>query len=185
MSINKIINFIGFQVIWLTCVFGAAKGYPLAGPLAMMAWLAIHFYINKKSIQIDLPLVVITASIGYLLDSILVLLGTISFPEQAQLGYPSTLWMIALWVNLAITIRHSLDWLNNRYVLILIFGGTGGVLAYWAGVKIGALLIPDLTLGLIVVFSVWSFAMPLLYFISNKLTARQYSTSLKESHSNV
>lgn len=185
MTNTKIINFTGFQVVWLTSVGGAASGYPWIGPVAVLLWSVIHFYIHKQSIHIELPLIFIAASIGYMLDSILVLLGIMQFPVQAQLAYPSTLWMVALWINLAITIRHCLDWLNNRYMLICFFGGLGGALAYWAGVRLGALIMSDITIGMISVFSVWFFALPLLFFISNRLTERKQVSSLQESHNNV
>ncbi|MEM7026945.1 MAG: DUF2878 domain-containing protein [Pseudomonadota bacterium] len=172
MSINTVINFIGFQSVWLISVFSAANAYPWAGPLAVICWLAVHLYLNKNDIFLESMLVLFAASMGYLLDSILVLTSVISFPSEAQLGYLSPLWMVALWINLATTVRHSLDWLNNRYKLMTLFGGVGGVMAYWAGVKIGAILIPDLALGLFVVFSVWCVALPLLYMFANKLSER-------------
>ncbi len=169
MKPTIIINFIAFQIIWLLCVFGAAKGYPWLGPLAVSLWLLAHLQIHRSTAAQELKLVIFAAVLGYCLDSILVLLDIMRFTEAAQLGYPSTLWMVALWVNLAMTIRHSLDWLNRRYVLTSLFGGFGGALAYWAGVKIGAITMQDTTLALFTIFSVWFFALPLIYLYSGRL----------------
>ncbi len=186
-----IVNFVAFQVIWLMCVFGAAYGYPWLGPVAVTAWLLVHLKIHRAIARQELLLAAFCALLGYSLDSVLVVLEIIRFPAVAQLGYPSSLWMVALWINLAMTIRHSLDWLNNHYVWISLFGGFGGALAYWAGVRIGAIQMSDLSIGLIMVFSVWFFALPLIYVMSNWLQQRadkdqgDYDRTLEESSNNV
>ncbi len=181
MKLTIIINFIAFQIIWALCVFGAASGYPWLGPFAVSLWLLVHLQLHRPTAAQELKLVVFAAVLGYVLDSILVLLNVMQFTEQAQLGYPSTLWMVALWINLAMTVRHSLDWLNRRFVLTSMFGGIGGALAYWAGEKIGAITMQDTTLALFTIFSVWFFALPLLYLFSNRLhRAGEINTSFQQ-----
>lgn len=191
MKIGIVINFVAFQLIWLLCVFGAAWGYPWIGPVAVTAWLLVHLKLHRAIARQELMLAVFAALMGYGLDSILVVLDIIRFPAPAQLGYPSTLWMVSLWINLALTIRHSLAWLNHHYVWISLFGGVGGALAYWAGERIGAISFNDLSLGLIMVFSIWFFALPVVYLVSNWLEQRasnehdQLKQPMKESRNNA
>ena len=54
-----------------------------------------------------------------------------------KMGDSTTIWMIALWINFAASIRHSLNWIRGRYALGLLFGGIGGPLAYLAGETLG------------------------------------------------
>ena len=191
MQVNIVINFIAFQVIWLLCVFGAAYGYPWLGPVAVVGWMLVHLKLHETIARQEMQLALFAALLGYGLDSIMVLLDIFQFTEPAQLGYPSALWMVALWLNLALTIRHSLAWLNHHYVWISLFGGIGGALAYWAGERIGAITMQDKALGLIVVFSVWFFALPVIYLISNKLQHRasqqhaEFNQAIKESSNNA
>jgi hypothetical protein len=168
MSVNNIINFVGFQIVWFAAVLGAANAMPWTGVIAILIWLAVHLSVHRKQLIQEVGLIIFAALLGYSLDSILVLLNAIQFPEHAQLGYPSTLWMVALWINFATTIRHSLSWLNHRYFLMTFVGGVSGALAYWAGVQLGALLFNDTVIALFSIFSMWFFALPLLYVFSNR-----------------
>ena len=167
---RNLINFAAFQVNWLICVLGAANGWPWAGPVAVLLWVLLHLRLNRGQYKTEFILIVAAAIAGYLLDSLLVLAGYLAFPEAARLGYPSTLWMVALWINLATTLRHSLRWLQGRAVLSALFGGIGGAAAYYAGSRLGALQLADPVIGGLLIFLLWSVALPALYALVNKLT---------------
>ena len=181
---KNIINFIGFQSGWLICVFAAANAMPWAGPIAILCWVLIHLSINRQDYKLESLLIIVAALLGYCFDSALVLLGYISFPNYALLGYPSTLWMVALWINLATTLRHSLDWLNDRYLFISLFGGVGGALAYYAGNRLGAIILSDVIVSSVVVFFAWSIVLPLLYALINKLD-KQFNSTTKQTITNT
>ena len=114
---RNLINFAGFQLNWLICVLAAARGLPWAGPLAVLLWVLIHLRLNRGQYKTELILIIAAAVAGYALDSLLVLAGYLTFPAEARLGYLSPLWMVALWINLATTLRHSLRWLKGRVAL--------------------------------------------------------------------
>ena len=165
----KLINFAGFQLNWLICVLGAAKGWPWAGPVAVLLWVLLHMRLNRGYYKTEWILILTAAIAGYLLDSVLVLTGYLAFPEAARLGYPSTLWMVALWINLATTLRHSLGWLQGRVLLCALFGGAGGAAAYYAGERLGAIYLPDPVIASLLIGLLWSLALPALYALANKL----------------
>jgi hypothetical protein len=159
---SKLLNFAGFQTGWFACVLSAAAGRPVLGPLVVGAVVTanIVWSVERRALVV---LAVLAAVIGYAVDSGLVLGGLMSFPPDARLGGPSTLWMVALWVNLAITLRSSLGWLRGRYALAAVLGAVGGPLAYGAGAGLGAITIAEpMWLALAAVAVAWLAAMPLL-----------------------
>lgn len=165
----RLINFAAFQLNWLICVLGAANGWPWAGPVAVLLWMLAHLRLNRGHYKTEWILILAAAGAGYLLDSLLVLTGYLAFPEAARIGYPSTLWMVALWINLATTLRHSLGWLQGRVLLAALFGGAGGAAAYYAGGRLGAIHLPDPVIGGLLICLLWSLALPALYALVDKL----------------
>ena len=166
---RNLINFAGFQLNWLICVLAAARGLPWAGPLAVLLWVLIHLRLNRGQYKTELILIIAAAVAGYTLDSLLVLAGYLTFPAEARLGYPSPLWMVALWINLATTLRHSLRWLKGRVALGALFGGIGGAAAYYAGSRLDAVSLADPLISSLLIFLIWALALPALYALVEKL----------------
>ncbi|HSS62868.1 MAG TPA: DUF2878 domain-containing protein [Gammaproteobacteria bacterium] len=159
---HPITNFVLFQICWLANCVGAGAGWPLAGPLLTAVWIVLHLVALGGRRLIEGRILLAAAAVGYAADSLLVLSGFIEFPPHARLGGPSPLWMVALWVAFAATLRHALRWLGNRYVLGALLGAIGGPVAYRAGEALGAVRIPDPLPGLTAVSVEWLVAMPLL-----------------------
>jgi hypothetical protein len=165
---SVIANFVGFQVNWFACVLGAAAGAPLVGPAVVATLLAIHLRL-RRAWRPELLLVVLAGVIGYVADSALVLAGVFGFTDPARLGWPSTIWMVCLWMSFAATLRASLGWLRGRYALAAVFGAVGGPLAYWAGARFGAIEFGDaMARGLALVALEYLLAMPLLVWIERR-----------------
>lgn len=162
---SSLINFVAFQTCWFAAVLGAAAGIPLLGPAFAAVWLPLHIRAAKASAGIELKLILVAGALGYLLDSALVLGGWISFPAQAQLGAPSTVWMVTLWLGFAATLRHSLGWMRGRYVVAALLGIIVGPLAYWGGSKLGAIVLTETLSTLLPISLEWFIAMPLLLMI--------------------
>ena len=99
----------------------------------------------------------------------LVLAGFMSFPTQAQLGAPSTLWMVTLWLGFAATLRHALGWLRGRLLLGALLGAIVGPFAYWSGSELGAVVLADTASSLIAVGVEWLIAMPVLLAVASRL----------------
>lgn len=155
-------NLVAFQLCWLVAVMGAAAGMPYVGPAFAAVWLALHIFAIRSSAAVELKLVLVAGALGYVLDSVLVLAGWLSFPSQAQLGAPSSVWMVSLWLGFAATLRHVLGWLRGRYLLGAILGMIFGPLAYWGGSRLGAIVLGDGATSLVAIGVEWLIAMPLL-----------------------
>ncbi len=164
--VYKLLNFIGFQVGWFACVLGAANGYPWLGPAVVMALAAANL-VARRRFAADLLLVVLAAVLGYAVDSVLVIAGILQFDAAAQLGRPSTVWMVAMWVNIALTLNASLGWLQGRYVLAAVLGAVAGPPAYLAGARLGAVdFAAPVAISLLVVSVEWLVSMPALLGLS-------------------
>lgn len=160
---ETLVRVIAFQAGWFACVLGAAHGMPVLGP-ALVGVFALAHLVAKRSVwEREAALLAASALLGYGADSVLVLTGFLRFPPQASLGGPSALWMVAMWVNLALTLNGPLRWLKGRYVLAAFLGCIGGPLAYEAGARLGAASLGDphwTSLGVVGVE--WTLAMPAL-----------------------
>lgn len=161
------LNFIIFQSAWFITILSAASGFAWLGPGFTFLWMLLHLaYVNERRLA-ELDLLIFAAISGYFLDSLLVLLSFITFPPQTALGAPSTLWMIALWINLAATLNVSLKWIHGNFILAALLGGIGGPLTYYAGSRLGALEINGLW-SLLAISVEWLIAMPVLLWFAQR-----------------
>lgn len=170
-----ICNFLAIQFGWLITVTAAAGGMPVIGPLFTLAWMIIHLRLVGADRGIELRLIGAAVLLGAACDSLLAVFGVIAFPEQSLLGQPTTLWMVTLWVNLAMTLRHSLGWLRGRYLLAAVLGAVAGPLAYLGGERLGGIIFPSGHSALALVALEWLTAMPALMVVtrwSEALAAR-------------
>ncbi|MGK0298980.1 MAG: hypothetical protein ACI9XC_002606 [Gammaproteobacteria bacterium] len=176
--IPVILNFFIFQAAWFITVLSAAFGSPVYGPFFTLLWIFFHLGVSVKNRMPELSLLIFAATIGYIFDSVQVLLGVMVFPEQAVLGSPSPIWMIALWINLAATLNLSMKWLHGKLIMSAILGAIAGPAAYYAGSKLGALTL--FGPGSIVALSLqWFIAMPLLVWFAqrqNNQNTHEFST---------
>ncbi len=167
MTKFNLFNFAALQIGWFMACYFSGIGYPLAGPAFTLVWLLIHFSIVPDKF-IDLRIIIVAGLFGYLADSFLVLTGQFTFPDYAQAGMPTTIWMVTLWINFALTLRYCLSWLRRRYVLGMLGGAVFGPLAYFAGEKFSAIILADHTTALIAIGIEWIIAMLLLLWITEK-----------------
>ena len=168
---SRLANFVAFQLSWLACVAGAGQGLPWLGPLVVAGFVAGHLYTRApgEMRRAEARLLISAAAIGYLADSALVLGGQLGFPPHASLGWPSSAWMVALWVALAATLSESMAWMSGRYLVAGVFGAIGGPLAYLAGVRLGAAALgPNQDVALAAVAVEWGVAMPILVWLAGR-----------------
>jgi len=81
------------------------------------------------------------------------------------------IWIIALWIAFALSINHSLTWLNTHPVLPALMGLIGAPLSYWAGQRIGAIRFtenPPLALSCLAI--TWAVV---LWFLFNKSQSKK------------
>ncbi len=160
-----LVNFLTFQIAWFATVSFAAAGHPYVGVLVTCIWVLCHLYFAGNKRFSELQLFIIAAIGGYLIDSMQVLTGNMSFPLHTQLGGPTPLWMVALWVNFAATLNYSMKWLNGHLVLAALLGAIAGPLAYYAGSRLGAIQING-NIALMTIAMQWLIATPLLVWFA-------------------
>ena len=163
-----ILNFIAFQANWFANVVGAAQGLPWLGPVFLLGWAAAHFSLLRERAKPDWKLLAAAGVLGWLADALLVSLGLTAYPDHAQLGGPAPIWMTCLWLGFALTLRHSLRYLDGRFVLGALLGAVGGALAFKGGEALGAIALPETT-SLYAVALEFAVITPLLLFVARSV----------------
>ncbi len=162
---------------WLGAVLCASQGLPILGSLLVFATSVGALALGGGGLR-ELRLLGIAIAGGYVIDSSLVAGGVLGFPDHAQFGSPSTVWMSLLWANLAMNTRKGLafGWLDGRPWLAMVLGATTGPLAYLAGARLDAVNLPPgklLAFGALAV--IWGLAFPAIYLLREYLTIRSSS----------
>ena len=170
-SVKSAANFLGFQLIWWLMVLFQNQ----------YVWVALilfvcHFFMVKHP-WIEGGTLLGVACAGIALDSLLTISGMFAFPQQSIMSglIPIPIWLVALWISFAATLRHSLSYLARRPMIASILGGVGGPLSYLAGERFGAVVFGYSSgLTLILLAFLWALLMPLafvyIHYLENRLS---------------
>jgi len=158
---SVLVNLISFQIGWFFCVLSAAAGWPWAGTSVAAVVVALHVSRAALPMQ-ELKLIAKAVLVGLIWDSLLVNLGLITFPSGLLFTFAAPHWILALWAMFATTLNVSLRWLRRRWVVAALLGSASGPLSYWAGAKLGALVLPDVLSALLILGLGWAVMTPLL-----------------------
>lgn len=158
-----IFNFLGLQVTWAACAYGATQATPSLGVTVGIVYILAHMIFTSTRKQ-DLTLMFGLSTIGIFLDHANTYFGILSFPNSNVDFTLIPLWLMVLWLVFSLMIPHSLNWLRNNIWLAFFLGGLGGSSSYWLGHKLGALNLSEpLTLSIIVYFIQWAILLPIAY----------------------
>jgi len=135
---SKLQNAILFQITWFACVFGSANDLVWPGLLCCLVF-TIWQLSPKRRHQNDFKLVIFACIIGLLVDTAWIQFGFFHYEQHWPHSDIAPIWIIALWVAFALSINHSLAWLNAHPILPALMGLMGAPLSYWAGQRIGAI----------------------------------------------
>ncbi len=161
-----IINAVLFQITWFACALGAAKGL-LWPAIAACGALAVFQLQSKHRHPSDVALIATALALGLVIDSAWIQLGLISYATPAPVAALAPAWILILWVGFALTINHSLAWLNLHPLLPAVAGLICAPLSYLAGVKLGALAYQGDSLLISCALGVtWAIAMTVLVQVS-------------------
>lgn len=170
MNTRTALNLLTFQAAWFACIGGAAAGRVWMGPMVAAAAAAIHLCLTRRDERRREGAFIVAAALGgTLVDAAMCRMNVTVYGGGRLAGvWYCPLWMSALWLAFATTIRGSLSWLRGREWLAAAFGAIGGPLAYWAGARMGALSLGNPTdFSLSVVGITWAIATPMLFRISD------------------
>ena len=166
-----ITNFILFQVAWFACVLGAANNLPWLGVVITLVALCWHFF-HSQHPKYELLLIVAALCIGALFDQFMLAMSWVNY--QAH-GWDTSLvpvWILALWMAFASTLNMSLAWMQGRHLIAVLFGGSGGPLAYFGAENLGAVSLTSST-SFIALGVGWAIITPLLLALADRLNKRK------------
>lgn len=164
-----IFNFLGLQITWAACAYGAIHQRAMPGVIAAMVYIVIHFIFTPK-LKEDIYILLAIATLGIILDHLNTVFKLISFLNAAAMPTVIPYWLMALWCVFALTLPHSLYWLGKNKTLAVLLGGSGGGFSYWLGHHLGAIqLLEPLYLSVTVYFIEWAIIVPLGFYLINRI----------------
>ena len=170
--LTTLLNFAGFQAVWLCSVLGAANGLGWLGPLVLAVFAAAHA-MRREVTADEFALAAFALLLGALVDSGYLIAGLLQFAEPGPLENLAPAWILSMWAGFALTLRHSLAWLSRSPGLAAVFGLIGGPLAYISGSALGGLEpLVDLASLSLVVGIAWALVTPLLFAFDRHCCAR-------------
>jgi hypothetical protein len=168
--VNGLANAVLFHIGWFASVLGAATGHPFAGPIVVALLLVAHlrlFGTRREAI-----LILASAALGALAESALGLTGWLSYRSHPGPSWLCPPWIVAMWVNFGMTLRHSLRWLEGRRAFAALIGGFFGPFAYVAGSRLGAIELVQPGPALIALGVVWALSLAGLVRVSTILPTK-------------
>jgi hypothetical protein len=165
-------NVVGFQLVWLASIGGAGAGLAWAGPVAAAAFVAATLAFGGKRRE-DLRLLLVALPLGFAMDSGFAASGWLVYAQAWPWPSLAPVWIWSLWAGFALTLNHSMAFLQHRPFAAAVFGGVGGPLAYWTAagafdaVSFGAPV--PWVLGALAVG--WAAMLPLLFALHRWLPA--------------
>lgn len=183
---NSIANAVVFQLAWFAAVIGAGHGHAWPGVAAVAAFALLQLGTTPATRAADLKLIVLAAAIGFGLDSLFVSSGLLTYRGAWPSASLAPAWIVALWVNLALCLNHSLRWLQPRPWLAATLGAVASFTSYlgaargWQAVAFAA----PAALTHAIVAACWALALPLLCVAARRWTraaAPAHLIDLKES----
>ena len=175
-----IYNFLGLQVTWAACAYGATHSQPMLGVIVGAIYLILHFSFTPTR-RNDILTMCMLASFGIAMDYINMRIGIISFNNINQSNF-IPLWLITLWCVFSLMIPHSLHWLSKKPLLAFILGGIGGSSSYWLGHKLGAIILSQpVTISVAIYFIEWAFYIVIAYSIYRMISKTSAPNYLKQT----
>jgi hypothetical protein len=166
-SVNMLINAVAFQLGWFACVLGGANQLPWLGTLVATLIVAWHLRLARRP-EREFTLLVAVGALGGVWDSLLVSAGWLAYPSGTLMANTAPHWIVAMWVLFASTLNVSLRWLRGRWLVAAALGALLGPLAYYAGSKLGGVVIAEPIFGFAALALGWATFLPLLIKLSTR-----------------
>jgi len=138
---KKIVNYIGFYIIWFVDILYATHGRPWLGLIAAVIF-SILTIIWENYQRTQYLFLLLGCVIAFVTESTLLFFG-IYHPLAPNPWTPfCPPWMLALWLLLLLAIPSSLSWLT-KYRGLPATIGLLVPLAYYSGIKLSAITFPN------------------------------------------
>lgn len=136
---KNLFNLLLFQITWFLCVWSVGQGTPYYGVLVVAGALFLHFTWIVTDRLKEVLCILKIVMLGGIVETISSLVGLIAFKHTSDYFYMYPPYMWAMWANFAMTLHHSMRWLNGRYLLGTVLGGVAGPAAYYGAAGLGAI----------------------------------------------
>jgi len=157
------------QALWFGAVIGAARDLFWLAPLLLVLFICWESSIVNR-VKGDFKLMLVSVLLGFILDTTWIKLGWLEFAASWPSADTAPLWILLLWAGLALTLNHSLAWLQSRLFLAALLGGLASPFSYMAAAQLGAVKIMTESWLWFAGLSVsWAIAMPLLLWLAKQL----------------
>jgi hypothetical protein len=157
-----------FQLAWPACVIGAAHGIFWTGLLVVGA--LVLWQLNRRNRHpLDLRMIGVCLGLGFVLDTAWVQLGLLDFAMAWPSSNVAPMWIMLLWISVALVINHSMAAFKHRLWILAVAGGIGSPFSYFAGSRFGAVewLAPAWQVILATGLS-WAIVLPLLFWLARE-----------------
>jgi hypothetical protein len=173
MNLNNGINMLWMQALWFGAIIGAAQQLFWLAPVVMACFICWEFRPARR-VYGDVQLMLVAVLIGLILDTTWVKLGWIDYADNLDLSERAPLWILLLWAGLALTLNHSLAWLQSRLVLAGVLSGLSSPLSYLGAARLGAVdIISESWLWAVVLGFSWAVTVPLLLWLAKYLKLKK------------
>ena len=162
---RNIINLIMFQIGWFACVLSAASALAWLGVITVAMLVSIHVYYTTNR-RHEILLLMCAGLLGFIWESSLASISVISYPGQSG-HLLAPVWMVALWINFAMALNFSLAWFKHHLILASLAGLIFAPLAYYAGVRLGAMTFHNDWIALSIIGIGWSILFPFLSWLAH------------------
>jgi hypothetical protein len=167
--VRTVANLVGFNACWFALVLGAAHGVWWVGLVALAVFAAATLATSPWP-RSDAKLAAVAVGAGLVLETALVQAGVFRYASPVPWPTLAPVWMLGLWANFALTMNHSLGFLDRRLTLAAVLGAIAGPLAYFGAARVfGAaeiLAAPALALG--VLAAAYALATPALVSLARR-----------------
>lgn len=165
-SVRPWINFGAMQAGWFACVLGAAHGAAWMGPPVALGIVLLHLGMSRHRSG-EVVLALIALGVGVAWETIAQATGWIRYNAD---GAFAPWWIFTMWPMFATTLNVSMRFLHGRWLFAALLGAIGAPLSYLAGMRLGALVIPDRTAAVALHAAGWALLMPLLIFLAGRVS---------------
>ena len=166
---NTILNAVGFQLVWVACVGGAGSGRWWLGPLAVLGFAGWHFA-RSTCRAADARVALVAVGLGSVFDAALKAADLLAYAAPGPWVIVAPAWILSLWLGFALTLNHSLRWMQGRPVVAALFGGIGGPLSYWMGERAWGAVTWNASLPVVlaVLAVLWMVVTPMLVTVAER-----------------
>jgi hypothetical protein len=169
MNRNNWLNLLWMQALWFGAVIGAAQEQLWLAPVLLMGFAFWEFRPVRR-VYGDFQLMLVAVLIGLILDTTWIKLGWLEFAAGWASSDRAPLWILLLWAGLALTLNHSLAWLQSRLLLAALLSGVSSPLSYLSAERLGAVdIVTESAVWFVGLGVSWALTLPLLLWLASHL----------------